>query len=137
ERVALADDRPLDLVEDAARPVAELGELHHRRSSVSTSARSRRSGSPGAVRSPGGGLSGRRSSHASSPTSALARSARNSRSIPSFAAVISRRSGSSRMYRWPALEAPSVISRSIRTSSGDRKSVGGGKGWRGGWVEGY
>src|SRR5207237_3086727 len=102
ERVALADDGALDLVEDACRSLAQLGELHHSRSTASTRAEMRRSGRPGALRSGGTGRS-RRSSHASSPrisrawTRSLWRSARR-------AAATSRSCGSRRACSSPALE---------------------------------
>ena len=90
----------------------------------STTARTRRIGRPGALRSAGSGRSGRSSSHDSSPSAARARSGWRSKSMPSRADAASRSSGSRRVCRCPALVVPSVISRSMRTSSDGRVGSG-------------
>ena len=63
ERIALPDDRLLDLIDHRARDPADLGEVHQMASKSVTSSRRSCSGMPGAKRSLGSGRSGRSSSH--------------------------------------------------------------------------
>ena len=82
EPVALADDGTLDLIEHDGRTGGELAQLHASRSRSSTARSTVSSGIPDAVRSSGGGRSGRMSSQTVGPTSASARSGARSRSTP-------------------------------------------------------
>ena len=72
ERLALADDGLLDLVEHRARDLADLRELHQMRSNESTVAISSAGGMPRPSRSSGGGRSARTSSQVASPRTAHA-----------------------------------------------------------------
>src|SRR6476646_1824446 len=116
ERLALPDDRLLDLVEDAVRPLAYLGERDHNDSSCVRSASICGKGMPGAAESVGFGRC--RSSHVSSPSTSRAASGLRSRSIPcrmdSRATAALRRRGTSFCLAHTAAAEPTTISRSIR-----------------------
>ena len=139
ERLALADDRALDLVEDGVRAAGELVDVHSD-SSRSTSAAQVGRGDPGACRSVGAGRSSRASSQSSGPSSVLARleaqpaggeadaddlahdrpqAERGCRRRDAFAIVSSRSSRSSSAGRWV-----SGGSRSSASASAERPSSG-------------
>ena len=74
ELLALADDRALDLVDQAAAELGQLPQLHQTCSRAVTTRSRSASSIPGPWRSAGCGRSGRTSSQASSPRTARARS---------------------------------------------------------------
>ena len=89
ERLPLADDRLLDLVEHLGGELLDLCELHQTLSSASTTWASSRGGIPFASRSSGAGRSGRTSSQASSPRIARAVSGvSRERHVPPRAAAV-------------------------------------------------
>ena len=99
ERVALADDGALDLVEDPRCVLLDLGELHQSASSASTASRSEAMSRPGAKRSRGGSRSPRTISQVSSPSARRAASGLESSSIPRRAASSSAATPRSRGRR--------------------------------------
>ena len=121
--VALADDRALDLVEDAGR------RGRRPRSSVRSSqaarayrvAASARAEGPGAERSSGGSRSAGRRSASSSPRSSRAGLPPSSRAAPALEPVRrSRRRSGRRRMRSKAFAAARTTSRSSRSSSAGR-----------------
>ena len=123
ERLALADDGALDLVEDPRRVLLHLGELHQSASSETTTCRSESRSIPRPKRSCGGSRSSRTSSHVvvaeRAPRSIRARVEVDP--APRAAAARTRSGGASAAAgsggRTPVV-SPSVTSRSIRSSSG-------------------
>src|SRR5581483_9070574 len=131
QRVSLAHDGALHLVEDRVRVPRDLVQLEsldaltHSRSSLWTNCSNSESVSPGARRSCGRGRSGRTTSHSSSPSSALARCGSESRRTPSrrsSGSAISRNKGLTRTCTSPADWRPAPTTRSIRCSASGREA---------------
>ena len=134
ERLALADDRPLDLVEDPARAalapasstLASTSSLSDSQASLDRRARRALDGvdRSGVNRSSGASRSGRTSSHSSSPraasTSGPPASSLSPRRSASRCSATSRRIGRSRKWKSNAVAAEIVSSRSVRSRSGGR-----------------
>src|SRR5205085_8451344 len=111
ERLSFPDDRAPDLVEDPLRDLRDALEVAQIASTASTRARSRAGEIPFPNRSAGAPRSGRRSTHASSPSTARAASGSLSRSIPrrvsKSSPAASRTAGRRRTCRSSALATAS------------------------------